>query len=65
VTGHTIRLTAGLNKNGIILLYTHPETIVQKAVDDWVDETIRHRKPMNAVEDADKKSLLAHCLVGG
>ena len=37
---------------------SYPETVVQEAVDDRIDEAVRHGKPMNAVVKRDDECLL-------
>jgi len=43
----------------------YPERVVEKSVDDWIDEAVGHGQPVHAVVQRDEEPLLRRRLVVG
>ena len=42
---------------------THPKAVVEKAVDDWIDEAVGHGEPVYAVVERNEEAFLCGCFV--
>jgi len=44
-------------------LNVYPKCVVEKSVNDWIDEAVGHGEPVDTEEDGVEEVLLASCLV--